>query len=169
MDGEDQVANEFGLLEMVVKKLAVVARLKAPHQSEDADEKNAMGYLEGMGVEEHTPVANAPVLQRAHNIRKSVELQGFTDCGVSADVVYSWDFCPLDMSKEHRINLSICLGTMHPGCSHWVSENIPRAKLDCFMAMVEDQYLANPYHSHEHAVDVMHGCFRVLALSLQNV
>merc|ERR1719487_1826012 len=175
-DEDEATSSEIALLEKVVSKLATMAELTAKKQpdvdtegmrEEDIGILNMIRGSQGIqpggpggGGGDNAAWRDSRLIKRAMTVNMKVE-----ELGVSMDTFYSWDFDPLELTKEQRIALSGWLLVHHQGCSNFVRDSIPEPAVHKFCNLMDGGYYDNPYHCFAHAVDVMHTAARIMTLS----
>jgi cAMP-specific phosphodiesterase 4 len=164
---EVEEATEMVLLEKVVNKLATLAEISTKKQPDfDKDNMGAedLGVLNMMGGQE-TQDTTGDTLRKSHLKRQTTVVMKVEEVGVSMDTWQSWMFNPLNLTKDQQKALTAWAVFNHQGCSTFVRDLIPDAKMQNFVNATESGYLANPYHNYAHAVDVCHTTARLQKVS----
>jgi len=165
-------SNEMKLLEKVVQKLAIIADLQTA--------KNVPTSTEGMNDEDigiFSMMAGTNIVEQQQlqsRMSKSVALRKkqltpttvrVEDFGVSQDVLQSWSFNALTLTKSQRLALAgFTIANFHETGEGFINSKNDLALLDRFIKRVEKEYLPVPFHSFAHAVDVVHAVSSLMRL-----
>jgi hypothetical protein len=162
-------ANETALLEKVVAKLAVLGNLML-QKDVNRDDLNAMSENDRQMVDQYR--AARPDTRRLESSSDiyEVEVVDTTEvliaqqamiesAGLSADLINSWNFNPLEMDKARCHAAAMFFLGPH---NHGVE--FDSLVMGDFLRACESRYNAVPYHTWFHAVDVTHTCYRMMSI-----
>merc|ERR1719433_961300 len=171
--------DEVQLVQRVVDKLAVVARLAAnkggSHPDDELSRKCSKSPVVLAWTEGHTatsePSREESGRRAGSKTRVSVTMHWQLEeiCkeeGITFELLDSWDFDVLSIGREKLPELSRWLLVNHPGSNDYVEQNVDLQQLLEFAAAVGRGYEDNPFHNFMHAVDVLHGAFRYMKLMM---
>jgi len=158
-------SSEMKLLEKVVQKLAIIADLQMgggpKHITEDMESEDIgiLNMMEGKNIVEEKIKQDRRSMAAP---RKKAQLATLQDFGVSQEVVNSYQFNCIELSKAQRITLA-CFDVSHfHGSGEGWADDPDLIKR--FVRAAEAQYLPNPFHNFAHAVDVLHYVARIMRM-----
>jgi len=161
-------SSEMKLLEKVVQKLAIIAHLQmgpkviAVTEDMESEDIGVLSMLEGKNIVDEQIKQNRRSMAAP---RKKAVLQTTGDIGIPQELVNSYAFNCIELSKQQRMTLAIFdIAHFHEMGEGFITGPEDEAVLRKFVGSVEAQYLPNPFHNFAHAADVTHYVARVMRM-----
>eukprot|EP00932_Pfiesteria_piscicida_P005175 SRR837773.15084.p1 GENE.SRR837773.15084~~SRR837773.15084.p1 ORF type:complete len:481 (-),score=196.41 SRR837773.15084:113-1342(-) len=171
------MGSEVALLERVVRKIATLAELSSKKNPFDDltmfgmknEELGVLALTAGVGAVRMptglTSQDDSTGGQGAKRTEISVTMQWqLEEMGVDYQVLSSWNFNVLELSRTTMEQLGGWLLMNNPGSSNWTENQVDGRTMRSFVTKVAAGYQENPYHSFAHALDVSHCVFRYMLL-----